>query len=125
MTLPADTHLPGSPCQAPRPWRALRPWPALGLVLAASVQAAGPAEFAGADLALGERLIRQHRCTECHVQKVGGDGSAIYRPAGRISRPSALLSMVEMCSTELKLQLFPEDVAAVAAVLQRDHYRFK
>lgn len=84
-----------------------------------------PAEFRGADLALGERLIREHRCNECHARRVGGDGSAIYKPAGRINRPSALVAMVEMCSVELKLQLFPEDVQAVAAVLQRDHYRFK
>ena len=84
-----------------------------------------PAEFRGADLALGEKLMREHRCSECHGRKVGGDGSAIYRPTGRISRPAALLSMVEMCNTELKLQLFPEDVQAIAAVLQRDHYRFK
>lgn len=84
-----------------------------------------PAEFKGADLALGERLIRELRCSECHVRRVGGDGSAIYRPLGRISRPSALLTMVEVCNTELKLQLFPEDVQAIAAVLQRDHYRFK
>lgn len=104
-------------------------WLLLGaLCLAASAARADdavPAEFRGADLALGERLIREHRCSECHIRRVGGDGSAIYRPAGRISRPSALLSMVELCSTELKLQLFPEDVQAVAAVLQRDHYRFK
>ena len=102
---------------------------ALGLALLGTVLACGaadgPAEFRGADLALGAKLIREHRCTECHVGKVGGDGSAIYRPAGRINSPAALLAMVEMCSTELKLQLFPEDVAAVAAVLQRDHYRFK
>jgi hypothetical protein len=84
-----------------------------------------PAEFRGADLALGERLIRENKCSECHVRRVGGDGSAIYRPTGRISRPAALLAMVEMCNTELKLQLFPEDVQAMAAVLQRDHYRFK
>ena len=32
--------------------------------------------------------------------------------------------MVDLCSTELKLSLFPEEVTAVAAVLQRDHYRF-
>lgn len=83
------------------------------------------APFVGADLALGERLIAQHRCTECHVRKVGGNGMAIYRPQGRISRPAALLAMVERCNTELNLQLFPEDVEAVAAVLQRDHYRFK
>lgn len=87
--------------------------------------AAEPAEFRGADLALGQRLIQQHQCEACHARKVGGDGSAIYRPKGRISRPAALLAMVEMCSTELNLQLFPEELAAVAAVLQRDHYRFR
>ena len=92
---------------------------------AANANAAGPVEFQGADLALGQRLIQQHQCVACHVSKVGGDGSAIYKPKGRISRPAALLAMVEMCSIELNLQLFPEDVAAVAAVLQRDHYRFK
>lgn len=91
----------------------------------ATSAAAVPTEFKGADLALGERLIRELRCSECHVRRVGGDGSAIYRPQGRISRPSALLTMVEVCNTELKLQLFPEDVQAIAAVLQRDHYRFK
>ena len=32
--------------------------------------------------------------------------------------------MVEYCSTELNLGLFPEEVTAIAAVLQRDHYRF-
>jgi hypothetical protein len=32
--------------------------------------------------------------------------------------------MVEMCNTELKLQLFPEEVTAISAVLERDHYRF-
>jgi hypothetical protein len=77
-----------------------------------------------ADLALGQKLIKEHACTACHVRKVGGDGSAIYRPKGRIGTPAALLAMVEMCSTELNLGLFPEDVMAVAAVLQRDHYRF-
>ena len=55
---------------------------------------------------------------------VGGDGSAIYRPAGRINTPGALRGMVDFCSTELNLQLFPEEVTAIAAVLQRDHYRF-
>ncbi len=33
--------------------------------------------------------------------------------------------MVENCSTRLNLQLFPEELAAIAAVLNRDHYRFK
>jgi hypothetical protein len=77
-----------------------------------------------ADLAQGAKLIQEHGCTACHVRKVGGDGSAIYRPKGRVSTPNALLAMVERCGTDLSLGLFPEDVVAVAAVLQRDHYRF-
>jgi len=80
--------------------------------------------YADADLALGEKLIRDHQCSACHVKKVGGDGSAIYRPAGRINTPGALRGMVDYCSTELNLGLFPEEVTSVAAVLQRDHYRF-
>jgi hypothetical protein len=91
----------------------------------AQTPAQTPALFAGADLALGEQLIQQHACTACHQTKVGGDGSALYRPAGRINTPGALRGMVDYCSTELNLGLFPEEVTAVAAVLQRDHYRFQ
>lgn len=89
-------------------------------------QAPGAAElYKEADLALGERLIAEHRCTACHQRKVGGDGSAIYRPAGRINGPGFLRGMVEQCNTELNLGLFPEEVTSIAAVLNRDHYRFK
>jgi hypothetical protein len=84
-----------------------------------------PAMFQGADLALGEKLIVESKCVACHQQKVGGDGSAIYRPTGRINAPGVLRGMVEQCNTELNLGLFPEEVTAVAAVLNRDHYRFK
>lgn len=80
--------------------------------------------FKGADLALGAQLIKEHKCNACHVRNVGGDGSSIYKPQGRINTPGALRGMVQYCSTELNLSLFPEDVTAVAAVLQRDHYRF-
>jgi hypothetical protein len=96
-------------------------------VLAAATSAApaaGPAIFEGADLALGSKLIADNKCTACHIRQVGGDGTAIYRPQGRINTPGALRGMVDYCSTELNLGLFPEEVTAIAAVLQRDHYRF-
>jgi hypothetical protein len=91
---------------------------------AAPVFAQTPEIFKDADLPLGEKLIAEHRCSACHARKVGGDGSTIYRPQGRINTPGALRGMVDYCSTELKLSLFPEEVTAIAAVLQRDHYRF-
>jgi len=94
------------------------------LLLATGAQAQVPAVFQGADLALGARLIAENKCVACHRQKVGGDGSAIYKPAGKINTPGYLRGMVEQCNTELNLGLFPEEVTAVAAVLNRDHYRF-
>ncbi len=84
-----------------------------------------PALFKGADYALGEKLIAGNRCVECHTRRVGGDGSAIYRPQGRINSPGFLRGMVEQCNTELNLGFFPEEVTAVAAVLNRDFYKFK
>ena len=81
--------------------------------------------YKDADMPLGEKLLREHRCAECHSRKVGGDGSAIYRPLGRINTPGMLRGMVEQCNTELNLSLFPEEVTSISAVLNRDHYRFK
>ena len=66
--------------------------------------------FQGADLALGERLLTEHKCAACHSRRVGGVGSAIYRPQGRINTPGFLRGMVEQCNMELKLSLFPEEV---------------
>jgi hypothetical protein len=86
---------------------------------------AQPVMFKEADLRLGEQLIAEHKCVACHVRHVAGDGSDIYNPQGRINTPAFLRGMVEQCNTELNLGMFPEDVNAVAAVLNRDHYKFK
>ncbi len=110
---------PGSGCLS---GSALLLWAAAAL---AQSQPSGTDIFRDADLALGRRLIQEHRCSECHARRVGGDGSDIYNPKGRISTPGALRGMVELCNTEMNLGLFPEEVTAIAAVLQRDHYRFK
>ena len=93
------------------------------LSLAGSAFAQTPEIFRDADIPLGEKLLNEHRCAACHARKVGGDGASIYRPAGKINTPGALRGMVDYCSTELNLGLFPEEVTAVAAVLNRDHYR--
>lgn len=94
------------------------------LVVAGAARAQAQAAYQGADLALGERLIAEHRCNQCHALNWTDDGKAIYRPRGRINTPAALLAMVERCSNELSLTLFPEEVEAIAAVLDRDHYHF-
>lgn len=101
---------------------------ALGIMLMGAALQAGaqtPAIFKGADLKLGEQLIAQNKCNQCHAQKWTDDGKAIYRPQGRINTPGLLRGMVEQCNSEMNLSLFPEEVTAIAAVLNRDHYRFR
>ena len=83
-----------------------------------------PAIFKGADLKLGEQLVAQNKCSQCHASKVGGDGSAMYKPKGQINESGLLRGMVEQCNSMMNMQMFPEEVTAVAAVLNRDHYRF-
>jgi len=81
--------------------------------------------FKDADLAMGEKLIAENKCNECHIRRVGGDGISIYKPKGRINSAGALRGMVEYCNTELNLGFFPEDTTAVAAVLNKRHYKFR
>lgn len=88
-------------------------------------RAQGADIFKGADLALGEKLIAEHQCVQCHISKVGGDGSAIFKPTGKFNTAGLMRGMVEMCNTNMNLGMFPEEVTAVAAVLNRDHYKFK
>lgn len=95
------------------------------LLFLASAWGQVPQIFQDADFKLGEKLIADNKCSACHKEKVGGDGSAIYRPTGRVNAPGVLRGMVEQCNTELNLGLFPEEVSSIAAVLNRDHYRFK
>ncbi len=96
-----------------------------GWLVTAALAQDVPALYQGADLKLGEKLIAENQCDACHIRNVGGDGNAIYRPAGRVSSLGLLRGQVEACNTTLNLAFFPEEVNSVAAVLNRDHYRFK
>lgn len=83
------------------------------------------AVFKDADHALGQELIVTHQCEACHARRVGGDGTDIYNPGGRIKTAGLLRGMVEYCNTQLNLGMFPEEVTAVAAVINQRHYKFK
>ncbi|MBU3654230.1 MAG: hypothetical protein FGM44_14225 [Limnohabitans sp.] len=101
-------------------WGGLLAW--FGGVLPVLAQ---PTLFKDADLALGRELITTHKCEACHARRVGGDGSDIYDPGGRIKNAALLRGMVEYCNTELNLGMFPEEVSSVAAVINQRHYKFK
>lgn len=95
------------------------------LALSSAASAQVPALFKDANPAQGEKLIAEHKCDACHAQKWTNDGKAVYRPAGRISTPSLLQSMVESCNTNMNLGMFPEEVTDVAAALNQAYYHFK
>lgn len=129
MPTPLPSGATIQPAPGLRTARALRAGAAAGLLMALAAPSAlagtAAALYQGADLALGVQLVREHRCAECHARKFGGDGSSVYRPQGRINSPGALRGMVEQCSLELDLALFPDEINSISAVLNRDFYRFK
>ncbi len=78
------------------------------------------------DVANGKK-IDQQKCYACHAKKSGfGNGDMIYtRGDGKVKNLQNLKSMVAMCNTELRLDLFPEDEADVAAFLNKQFYKIK
>ena len=82
--------------------------------------------FASPDLANGKK-IDQEKCYACHAKKSGfGNGDMIYtRSDSKVKNLQNLKSMVAMCNTELRLDLFPEDEADVTAFLNKQFYKFK
>ena len=82
--------------------------------------------FAAPDLANG-KAIDQQKCYGCHAKKSGfGNGDMIYtRSDSKVKSMADLKRMVSLCNSELRLDLFPEDEADVAAFLNQQFYKFK
>lgn len=72
------------------------------------------------------KALHDKQCVSCHVQRWGGDGSAVYTRADRkIKDAAALRQRVAACSAQTGAKFFPEDEANVAAYLAQTYYRFK
>jgi mono/diheme cytochrome c family protein len=95
----------------------------LGLVLTGSVLAA---PFPKADPAAGAKLFDEAKCSACHAQRLGGDGSSMFtRPDRKVKSADALIKQVRACVTQLNVQWFPDDEEHVAAYLNQKYYKFK
>lgn len=81
---------------------------------------------ASPDIANGKKIDEQ-KCYACHAKKTGfGNGDMIYtRSDSKVKSLQNLKSMVAMCNTELRLDLFPEDEVDVTAFLNQQFYKFK
>lgn len=95
------------------------------ILLAALAAAALPPAALAADTAHGKQL-HDTKCVSCHVQKYGGDGSAIYLRSNRLIKDAkALGQRVAACNAMTNAGLFPEDEAAITAYLAERYYKFK
>jgi len=81
---------------------------------------------ASPDISNGKKIDEQ-KCYACHAKKSGfGNGDMIYtRSDSKVKNLQNLKTMVAMCNTELRLDLFPEDEADVTAFLNKQFYKFK
>ena len=98
-----------------------------GLLVAAvatGLAAQGGKPYASGDPNAGAKLA-QKDCIACHAKNFDGDATRIYlRDDRKVRTPEQLIAQVQLCSTQLNLQYFPEEEADLAAHLDRDYYRF-
>jgi len=97
------------------------------LLIAALLATLGGASLAAdkVDVKAGKAL-HDKQCVNCHVQRWGGDGSAVYTRADRkIKDATSLRQRVAACSAQTGAKFFPEDEANVAAWLAQTYYKFK
>ena len=82
--------------------------------------------YSSPDISSG-MAIDQQKCYACHAKKSGfGNGDMIYtRSDGKVKNLQGLMSMIAICNTELRLDLFPEDEADLTAFLNKQFYKFK
>jgi cytochrome c553 len=99
-------------------------FPLLSVVSAVAAVVGTGALLAGlsASAATGEGIdaqaLLQKNCTSCH-------GSEVYtRPDRKIHSLSALQQQVEFCNTNLDTKMFPDEVNAVANLLNKEYYKF-
>jgi len=79
------------------------------------------------ELVANGKVIDQDKCYACHAKKTGfGNGDMIYaRSDSKVTTLAKLNSMISVCNTELRLDLFPEDEADVSKYLNEQFYNFK
>ena len=81
--------------------------------------------FAFAESLANGQALHQSKCVQCHADKSGlGNADMIYlRTDHKVKDIAKLKSMVSMCNTELRLDLFPEDEADLVAHLNKTFYQ--
>lgn len=82
--------------------------------------------FANGNAEAGQKSYEHYKCQVCHIDKFGGDGSAIFtREDRRIKNATSLATQIRKCSTNLGLMMFEDEEENMGAFLNRHYYKFK
>lgn len=95
----------------------------LSAVMLSGVAQAAP--FPSGDASAGKQFFEQNRCNRCHIEKMGGDGSAIFtRPNRIVNNPAQMIARMHYCAENLGVKLSPQDEQNVGAYLNKNYYKF-
>lgn len=97
---------------------------ALTLLLAVGSALAAP--FSGGDAQAGKKLFDQYQCNRCHIDKMGGDGSAIFtRPDRKVTSPQEMIEQLKKCSENIGKTLSAQEQQNLGAYLNQHYYKFR
>lgn len=95
---------------------------ALLLLCSAAVQAA---PFAEGNAQTGKAIFDKYKCNSCHIDMLGGDGSAIFtRPNRKVHNADELVGRIKQCSGTVGANLTPQEEQHLGAYLNR-YYKLK
>ncbi|MDH2918601.1 MAG: cytochrome c [Sideroxydans sp.] len=81
--------------------------------------------FATGDAVAGEQLFKQLKCNSCHINMMGGDGSAIFtRPNSRVHNAAQLSAQITRCGGNVEREFSAQETQNIAAYLNR-YYQLK
>ncbi|MDO8293238.1 MAG: cytochrome c [Gallionella sp.] len=82
--------------------------------------------FSDGDAQAGEKLFGQYKCNSCHIDKMGGDGSAIFtRPDRTVTSPEELIKQMTLCSGIIGKTLTIQEQQHLGAYLNQRYYKLK
>ena len=92
-------------------------------IFIASNANAGPYAYGDSDA--GKALVDKN-CIQCHADRFGGNGSAIYTRENRLVKTSrGLLAQIRNCNTMLGVKWFEDEELNVASYLNKTYYHFE
>lgn len=95
---------------------------ALLLLCSVAVQAA---PFPEGNEQTGKTIFDKYKCNSCHIEMLGGDGSAIFtRPNHKVHSAPELASQIKQCSGNVGANLSALEVQHLGAYLNR-YYKLK